>query len=234
MSFLRHEEIYRSDGRLSQSWERQPVSSLPVLIGYDEFPAGYSLAGCPPAEPASASPTGNDSQQPMLPYNDSSANGNNPLNFVSQPGDLVELDTLDVRPLPGLVIKQFTARDGVSRWDVIQAHTRATAQTASQFLDTLPHRMPFPIRAVPVDGGSEFAAFVLPPRSPKLNGAVERANRTHTEEFYQVTPCSLAMKKFNRELRHWERIYNTVRPHQALGYLTPQQFLRQNSSQRKE
>jgi hypothetical protein len=39
---------------------------------------------------------------------------------------------------------------------------------------------------------------VLPPRSLKLNGAVERANRTHTEEFYQVTPCSLEMKKLNR------------------------------------
>jgi len=25
------------------------------------------------------------------------------------------------------------------------------------------------------------------------------------------------MKKLNRELRHWEKIYNTVRPHQALG-----------------
>jgi len=37
---------------------RQLVSSLPVLIGCDEFPVGYSLAGCPPAEPASASPTG--------------------------------------------------------------------------------------------------------------------------------------------------------------------------------
>ena len=61
--------------------------------------------------------------------------------------------------------------------------------------------------------------FVLPPRSPKLNGAVERANRTHTEEFYQVTPCSLEMKKLNRHLRHWEKIYNTVRPHQALGGL---------------
>ena len=58
MSFLRHEEIYRSDVRLGQTWERQPVSSLPVLIGCDEFPVGYSLAGCPPAEPASASPTG--------------------------------------------------------------------------------------------------------------------------------------------------------------------------------
>jgi len=76
--------------------------------------------------------------------------------------------------------------------------------------------------------------FVLPPRSPKLNGSVERANRTHTEEFYQVTPCSLEMKKLNRELRQWERIYNTLRPHQALGYLTPLQFLRQTSSQRKE
>ena len=45
-------QIYRSDVRLSQSWERQPVSSLPVLIGCDEFLVGYSLAGCPPAEPA--------------------------------------------------------------------------------------------------------------------------------------------------------------------------------------
>ena len=63
--------------------------------------------------------------------------------------------------------------------------------------------------------------FVLPPRSPKLNGAVERANRTHTEEFYQVTACSLEMKKLNRELRQWEKIYNTVRNNQSLGYLTP-------------
>ncbi|PYV70829.1 MAG: hypothetical protein DMG97_18120 [Acidobacteria bacterium] len=34
--------------------------------------------------------------------------------------------------------------------------------------------------------------------------------------------------------RQWERIYNTVRPHQSLGYLTPQQFLLRGSSQRKE
>jgi hypothetical protein len=106
-----------------------------------------------------------------------------------------------------VIFKQFTARDVISRWDVIQAHTRATAQTTTQFLDTWQQRMPFPIRAVQVDGGPEFAAefeqacqqrglhlFVLPPRSPKLNGAVERANRTHTEEFHQVTPRSLEMK----------------------------------------
>jgi putative transposase len=77
---------------------------------------------------------------------------------VSEPDDLVQVDTLEVRPVPGVMFKQFTARDVVSRWDVLQAHTRATALTATQFLDTLQYRMPFPIRAVQVDGGSEFAA----------------------------------------------------------------------------
>jgi transposase InsO family protein len=54
---------------------------------------------------------------------------------------------------------------------------------------------------------------VGPPRSPKLNGAVERAPRTHREKFYQVTGCSLKMAALNRELREWEKTYNTVRPH---------------------
>jgi hypothetical protein len=70
MSFLRHEEIYRSDVGPRQEREQLTLSLLPLLIGCDEFPVGYSLAGCPPAEPASASPTRNYSlQQPTLPYN---------------------------------------------------------------------------------------------------------------------------------------------------------------------
>jgi len=166
---------------------------------------------------------------------------------VQKPGDLVQLDTLDLRPSPGLVLKQFTARDMISRWDVIEVHRRATSRAATLFLDTLQRRLPFPLRALQVDGGSEFAAlfeeacqqrglrlFVLPPRSPKLNGRVERANRTHTEEFHEITPCSLPIAELNRELESWERIYNTVRPHQALGYLTPQEFLAQSLSPRKE
>ena len=49
---------------------------------------------------------------------------------VAEPGDLVHVDTVEVRPLPGVMIKQFTARDVVSRWDVLDAHSRATAGTA--------------------------------------------------------------------------------------------------------
>ena len=166
---------------------------------------------------------------------------------VKEPGDLVEVDTLDVRPLPGIILKHFTARDVVSRWDVLEVHSRATATTAKGFLDTLQARLPFPIKAIQVDGGSEFEAafeeacrergirlFVLPPRSPKLNGHVERAHRTHTEEFYEVAGFPLEVAPLNQELRAWEHTYNTVRPHQALDYLTPYQFLTQWQHQRKE
>ncbi len=156
------------------------------------------------------------------------------------PGDLVQVDTLDVRPVPGVVLKQFTARDVISRWDVVEVHERATARLAAQFLGTLQARLPFPVRAIQVDGGAEFYAdfetacqqrgirlFALPPRSPKLNGAVERAQRTHTEEFYEVTPCAWTVTALNTELRQWEHTYNTIRPHQALGYRTPLEFLQQ-------
>ena len=76
----------------------------------------------------------------------------------------------------------------------------------------------------------------LPPRSPQLNGHVERAQRTHTEEFPEVTACSLQIPQLNQELRDWERIANPLRPHQALGYRTPHQFLTQRPapSQLKE
>ncbi|MEK7848602.1 MAG: integrase core domain-containing protein, partial [Chloroflexota bacterium] len=166
---------------------------------------------------------------------------------VKAPGDLVELDTLDVRPLPGVVLKHFTARDVVSRWDVVAVHTRATAATAAGFLEALLARMPFPVRAVQVDGGSEFQAafeeacqvrgirlFVLPPRSPKLNGCVERAQRTHQEEFYEVYDGDLGIAPLSRALQDWEQTYNHIRPHQALGYLTPRQFLTLWQTQREE
>jgi len=171
-----------------------------------------------------------------------------PREYVARaPGDIVEVDTLDVRPLPGVILKHFTARDIISRWDVLEAHSRATSHTASGFIDALLKRMPFPIRAIQVDGGSEFQdaferecqkrgikLFVLPPRSPKLNGHVERAQRTHTEEFYEVTEANFEIQELNQALLEWEKVYNTIRPHQALGYLTPLEFLEQQKDNKRE
>lgn len=155
------------------------------------------------------------------------------------PGDLIQVDTADVR-WTGLDqrYKHFSARDFVSRWDVLDVHTRATARTAADFLTVLQKRMPFEVRAIQVDGGSEFKAefeaaceekglrlFVLPPRSPKLNGRVERAQRTHKEEFYQVVDPPDTIVELRAQLLKQEQRYNTYRPHQALGNKTPQEWL---------
>jgi transposase InsO family protein len=155
---------------------------------------------------------------------------------VAEPGDLVQVDSADIRLLPGVVYKHFTGRDVVCRWDVLDVHHRATARSAARFLDGLLERMPFPVRAIQVDGGSEFKAeferacqersillFVLPPRSPKLNGRVERAQRTHKEEFYQVIDLPDTIGELRQKLRAQEVRYNTIRPHQSLGQKTPWQ-----------
>lgn len=157
---------------------------------------------------------------------------------ANQPGDLVQVDTLDLRPLPGVVLKQFTARDVVSRWDVVEVYSVATSHTATDFLGHLKRRFPFSLRGIQVDGGSEFMAsfeeacqhtgitlFVLPPRSPKLNGNVERAQRTHTEEFWDCYDGDLALSAARPALREWECLYNTFRPHQALAWLTPLEYI---------
>jgi transposase InsO family protein len=163
-----------------------------------------------------------------------------PRDYVPRlPGDLVQVDSADVRlDHEGHTYKHFSARDVVSRWDVLGVYSRATAITARDFLDAVIERMPGPVRAVQVDGGSEFKAefeeacrekglrlFVLPPRSPKLNGCVERAQRTHKEEFYQMLDPPASLDELRRLLLAQELCYNTVRPHQALGQLTPQQWL---------
>ncbi len=67
--------------------------------------------------------------------------------------------------------------------------------------------------------------FGFPPKSPKLNGHVERSNRTYREEFYEVYDVDLELEEYNRQLAKWEHIYNCIRPHQSLDYLTPYQIL---------
>jgi transposase InsO family protein len=153
-------------------------------------------------------------------------------------GDIVQIDTMDVRPEPGVVLKQFTTIDVVSRWSVPTIASNATATLAARALDDVIARMPFSIKAVQIDGGSEFMAefeeacqqkgillFLLPPRSPKLNGRVERANRTFREEFYDCSTATPTVAGFKADLAAWEHTYNHIRPHQALGYLTPAEFL---------
>ena len=95
----------------------------------------------------------------------------------------------------------------------------------------------FRIKAIQIDGGSEFKKdfeeavrkrgillFVIPPHSPKLNSHVERANRTHREEFYEVETIGHTMEEHNQQRERWEHTGNYIRPHQGLDYLTPAEY----------
>lgn len=86
-------------------------------------------------------------------------------------------------------------------------------------------RTRFEVRAIQVDGGSEFKAacqekclllFVLRPRSPKLNGRVERAQRTHKQEFYELLDPPDSLDQLRAQLKQEQR-YTTYRPHHAAG-----------------
>jgi transposase InsO family protein len=156
----------------------------------------------------------------------------------TQPGELIQLDTIHLCPEPGIDRRQFTAIDVASRYAVCGVRSRATATTAKAFLVELAARLPVPIQGIQVDGGNEFMAefetacqaqgialSVLPPRSPKLNGRVERLNGTARREFWECYEGELDLPTVQAALRAWEVHSNTERPHQALGYATTHQHL---------
>jgi len=60
MSFFRQGEDYQPDGALAKT-KSGPQTAPVSTIGFDESPAGYSLASCSPAELAAASPADTDS-----------------------------------------------------------------------------------------------------------------------------------------------------------------------------
>ena len=162
---------------------------------------------------------------------------------VREPGGLVQLDTVFVNLTPTKAIKHFTAYDPIAKWTVAKAFNRATAQAAASFLDKIIADMPFPVKAIQVDGGSEFMAefetaceakgvalYVLPPRRPQLNGAVERCNGAWRYEFYQTYDLPSGVNELNPILDSYQHLYNHHRPHGALAGKTPAQYLANRSA----
>jgi Integrase core domain len=97
-------------------------------------------------------------------------------------------------------------------------------------------RLSFPVQVVQTDNGTEFqSAFhyhvldtgvghvYIKPRTPQLNGKVERSHRIDAEEFYRLLDGTVIddAKTFNDKFREWEDYYNYHRPHGALAGHTP-------------
>lgn len=155
------------------------------------------------------------------------------------PGELLQVDALHEYSVPGRVRFQFTAVDPVTRFMFAEIYPRATSGNAARFLDNLlAAGMPFTVKSIQVDNGSEFkghfeaachrlglAQFTIPPATPKANAKVERCHRTCREEHYAFEPPTQSRVEDQAALAAYVRDYNYNRPHQALGYLTPAEYL---------
>ncbi len=155
---------------------------------------------------------------------------------AKSPGELVQVDHMEVK-LDGIIIKHFKAICPVTKLVVEQAYTRATSYIAAEFLVFMRAQFPFPIHSIQVDGGSEFmgefeksckahaiSLYVLPPRSPEMNGSVERGNGTVKYEFYRQYEGPPKLFVIQKRLQSYVAFYNTIRPHQTLKYLTPKEY----------
>jgi putative transposase len=158
--------------------------------------------------------------------------------FATAPGEAIQIDHMSVPIQSGCVLKHFNAVCTVSRWNTAEVYSQASAKTASIFIDKLISQSPFPIQKIQVDGGSEFMAefeqacqknnielAVLAPKSPKLNGNVERINGTWRTDFYELYDLPTQLSELRPLLQDYMDTYNWDRPHEALDLQTPQEFL---------
>ena len=161
----------------------------------------------------------------------------------SRPGEIVQIDTLFINIRPDKPIKHFTAYDPVAKWTFGHVATKASAQSAAVLLDKLIREAPFPVTGIQVDGGSEFKAvfeqacadkgltlYVLPPKCPQLNGAVERNQGAWRYEFYACFDLPHRIDKLQTFVDAFAHRYNHHRPHQALGDRTPAEYFKTISS----
>jgi transposase InsO family protein len=140
---------------------------------------------------------------------------------------------------------QFTAIDDCTRLRVLRIYPQLNQKTAIQFVDYVVQRLPFQVETIQTDNGAEFpTAFhwhvldkgiahkYIKPRTPRLNGKVERSHRIDAEEFYRMLDGVLidGANVFYDKLREWEDYYNYHRPHGGLGGQTPYERLRQKTA----
>jgi len=160
-----------------------------------------------------------------------------------QPGHRLQLDVKFLERIPGTRrrLYQFTAIDDCTRIRVLKVFDACNQRTAILFIGEVIRRLPFRVHVVQTDNGAEFQSqfhwhletldirhVYIRPRTPRLNGKVERSHRVDAQEFYQLLDqdgISDDIHLFNEKLREWEDYYNYHRPHGALGGQTPYERL---------
>lgn len=156
---------------------------------------------------------------------------------ISQPGDLSQMDTKCIMLPGGRKFYQFTAIDVLTKRRVLRVYPSESSRNGAHFLQECLLGFPFSIKAVQTDNGSTFLKefdklckekglphYFIYPRSPKQNTYVEISHWADDREFYKQGNVHLLLPVMQRKIKEREDIWNNIRPHEALGQLTPSEY----------
>lgn len=149
-----------------------------------------------------------------------------------------QMDTMQCE-LDRLKIYFYSAIELKGRWAFSLPYSHLNSRNAKDFFQKLQNCCPVPILNVQTDNGAEFEGDFddhlhtqhIPhlwsyPRCPRINGCVERYQRTLTEEFIQAHEDLIREPpEFLHSLANYLVFYNTERIHHALKNQTPLAFL---------
>lgn len=168
--------------------------------------------------------------------------------FAKHVDDLWSMDFVEDRTEDGRKFRILTVIDVYSRECVgLLAGRSMSGEKVSMELDRISRRRRAKPRAIRVDNGTEFCSKALDhwayrnrvaldfirPGKPVENGFIESFNGRLRDEFLNVE-LFFDLNDAQRKLESWQVDYNSVRPHSALGGLSPREFVRGAAQRSKQ
>lgn len=155
---------------------------------------------------------------------------------MANPGDLIESDTKHL-PFLGKKRYAFVAIDCVGKGIAIKLSTTPSSKQNALLIDKAKANFPFPVRAWENDNGPEnlkdfhstleeshIPHYFAYPYCPDDKPYVERVIGTLEREFVQQGNLASDLVEQQRRIDIWLDEYHNFRPHESLGYLTPNEY----------
>lgn len=155
---------------------------------------------------------------------------------ATSPGDLVQSDTKHISFF-GPKRYFYVIKDCLTKMVSIKVSANISSRQSRLAFQNAGKHIPYTIKNCNTDNGSEnlkelinycqennINHYFSRPRTPKDNTFVENMIGTIEREFIQQGKLTFDIKEQQELIDDWLEEYHNFRPHQALGYLTPNEY----------